>query len=199
MNNTNKSNLPSCIYLVVCNTIGCSVEARDKKRASEIIWLRSDYQTQTTEAESFPSACQLSYRQLYPCCTVISTLSPGSGRSSDYTPLQLLAICGTLLEAFSWQEMIPARHQSIQKILDGTAGMMSCWWSPFAMWLNCCISGHTAVQRLQRMQCSQKVTRLIPAAADVSVKSWGSTVRTIKLYALGHSESANCFNVRRLL
>lgn len=55
------------------------------------------------------------------------------------------------------------------------------------------------VQRLQRLHCSQKVTRLIPAAADLSVKTWGSSIKTIKLYVLCQTESAHCFNGKRRL
>lgn len=50
------------------------------------------------------------------CCTVISPLSPASNGSSHYTPLDLLAICGLLLKAFSWRQIVPVGQQGVRRV-----------------------------------------------------------------------------------
>ncbi len=150
----------------------------NKKHLSSLIAIRLPGTNR--RGQVLPISLPTVFPSVLSCCTFICLLSPDSERSSDYTQLQLLDICGALLEAFHDKKLFE------RAIRAKTCSMIR------VVWLNAdrhvaapllLEEHHSAIQRLQRLHCSQKVTRLITAEANMSIKSWrATTVKTIKPY-----------------
>lgn len=133
-----------------------------------------------THKQCLPISVPAAFPSALSCCTAISPQQPGSERSSDYTWLQSPAICSASLQAFIFF-FFRTSHNSDETIRR--IGWRYCWHdamptgSATRACVCVCFCWRSITQRVQRLHCVQKVTRLISAEADVCFQGRGSAVK----------------------